>query len=71
MKHLFKSSYFCHKNHIVGQNIVSTMDTLDLENGSARRENYKENNHDAEQNEGAGFEGEVIEIFTCKCPRHG
>ena len=47
------------------------MDPLGLENGSAGREDYKEDHHDAEQDEGAGSEGEVIQVAVGQCSRHG
>ena len=39
--------------YLVGENIVSSMDSLGPENGQTWGEDHQENHHDAEQDEGA------------------
>ena len=47
------------------------MDPLGAEDGPAGGEDHQEDHHDAEQDEGAGPEGEVLQVVTCQRARHG
>ena len=44
---------------------------MDAADGTARRENHKKNNSDAEENEGFRYERDIIKIFVDKCVGHG
>ena len=43
------------------------MDPLGAEDGPAWGEDHQEDDHDAEQDEGAGSEREVLQVFVSKC----
>ena len=54
-----------------GENNISPMDPLGAENGQAWREDHQEDHHDAEEVEGAGQNGERVQITLGERPRHG
>ena len=43
------------------------MDSLGAEDGETRGEDHEEDNNDAEQDEGAGSEGEVVQVAAGQC----
>lgn len=56
------------KMYIVGEDAVSPVDPLDPENGPAWGENHPEDHHDAEQDEGARPQGEVLQVAVGQRP---
>ena len=50
-----------------GSDNIPAMDPLVPENVTARREDNKEDNHDAEEDEGDGAEGNLLQISPCQC----
>ena len=50
-----------------GSDNIPPVDPVVPENVTARREDYKEDNHDAEEDEGDGAEGNLIQISPCQC----
>ena len=40
---------------------------MGVEDGKARGEDHEEDHHDAEQDEGAGSEGEVVQVAAGQC----
>lgn len=51
-----------------GADNFSTVDTLVLKNVASWREDNQEDNHDAEEDEGDGTEGDIIKVTFSKCP---
>lgn len=51
----------------LGENPISTVDSMGVEDGEARGEDHQEDDHDAEQDEGAGSEREVLQVSVSKC----
>ena len=56
------------KMYIVGEDAVSPVDPLDPENGPAWGEDHEEDHHDAEQDEGARPQGEVLQVAVGQRP---
>ena len=56
------------KKYIVGEDAVSPVDPLDPENGPARGEDHPKDHHDAEQDEGARPQGEVLQVAVGQRP---
>ena len=50
-----------------GEDAVSSVDSLAVENVQARRKADQEDHHDAEQDEGAGSQGDVFQIAVGQC----
>ena len=47
------------------------MDPLGAEDGAAGGEDHQEDNYDAEQDEGAGPQREILQVTSCQCSWHG
>ena len=54
-----------------GADAVPSVDPLGAADGPAGGEDHEEDDHDAEQDEGAGGEGEVLKVVSGKYPRSG
>ena len=51
-----------------GPRNISPVDPLVPQDVSAGREDHQEDNHDAEEDEGDGAEGDILQVTSCKCP---
>lgn len=47
------------------------MDSVDAPDGASGREDHPEDDHDAEQDEGVGPEGAILQVFAGQCLGHG
>ena len=54
-----------------GSNSLPPVDTIDPENVSSRRKNHQEDHHDAEQDEGVGPEGALLQVAAGQRLGHG
>ena len=54
-------------NVAAGTNSLPSMDPLGAEDGAAGREDHQEDNYDAEQDEGAGPQREILQVTSCQC----
>ena len=54
-----------------GENTISPVDPLAVEDVQARREDHEEDDPDPEQDEGDGHEGELLQVSPGERPRHG
>ena len=48
--------------YCVGANAVPAMDPLGAADGAAGGEDHEEDNHDAEEDEGDGAEGDLLQV---------
>ena len=55
----------------LGENLISTVDSMGVEDGEAWGEDHQEDDHDAEQDEGARPQREILQVTSCQCSRHG
>ena len=53
-----------------GPRHISAVDPLVPENVSAGREDHQEDNHDAEEDEGDGAEGDLLQVAAGERSRH-
>ena len=67
----FKRSFWWKSFDCSGEDFVSAVDSLGAEDGETRGEDHEEDNNDAEQDEGAGSEGEVVQVAAGQCSWHG
>ena len=58
-------------NVAAGTNSLPSMDPLGAEDGSAWGEDHQEDHYDAEQDEGAGPQREILQVTSCQCSGHG
>ena len=65
------SDVFLTETITLGENFVSAVDTMAFEDGSTRREVDQEDDHDPEQDEGAGYEGDFLQVSAGQCVGHG
>ncbi len=54
-----------------GTNGVPAVDPVDAAHGAPRAEDHPQDHHDAEQDEGAGPEGAVLQVAAGQRTRHG
>ena len=57
--------------YCLGADAVPAVDPLGAADGPAGGEDHEEDDHDAEQDEGAGPQGEVLQVAAGQCARHG
>ena len=59
--------HYLKKNFFLGSCDISAVDSLVLEDVSTRGEDNKEDNHDAEKDEGDGTERDIFQVLASKC----
>ena len=59
------------KFSIEGSLHLPPVDAVAIEDGTPGRKNHPKNNHDAEEDEGSGHEGDLLQILADKRPGHG
>ena len=50
---------------------ISAVAALGYEDGPTWREDHPQDNHDGQEDEGAGHQGDLLEVFTVQCSGHG
>ena len=53
--------------YCVGADAVPAVDPLGAADGAAGGEDHQEDNYDAEQDEGAGPQREILQVTSCQC----
>ena len=52
---------------VSGPGDISAVDPLVSKNVSARREDHAQDNQDAEEDEGDGAQGDLLQVSACQC----
>ena len=66
---LFYLRHFLYqKSLFLGPINISAIHSVVPEDVKAGGEDHPEDNHDAEEDEGDGAEGDILQVTSCKCP---
>ena len=67
---LFHLRHFLSQKYLIlsGPINISAIHSVVPEDVKAGGEDHPEDNHDAEEDEGDGAKGDIIQVTSCKCP---